>query len=101
MAALANLSSYDFPALLRYMTVCGQRIFVLERTPDTKNPFRNSAGVLFDYEQNHLVKKSSVGNLPLKQALRAMPEDELLDLLRAVNRKMAQTYNVRFEEREL
>ena len=68
---------------------------------ETNNPFRVNAQTIFLLEQNVLVKKSSVGTLPLKKALQQMPSDELLNLLRAVNRKMAQTYGVRFEEQNL
>ncbi len=90
-----------FSAIQRFVAVCEDRLFFLERTAKTRDPFRTSAETIFLHEQNVLVKKSSVGTLPLKEALERITSDELLDLLCAVNRKMAQTYGVRFEEQKL
>ena len=88
----------ELPTMNRYVAVCGDRIFVLERTSQTRNPFSSPPGMIFDYEMGKRLKQSTLGHLPIKKAMLQLPEAEMQEVLRDVNLRLASIYRVVFRE---
>ena len=88
----------ELPTVLRYFTVCADCVYVMERTPLTRNPYRVSPALIFDHEALQGWKHSSLSHLPIRQAMTKLPEEELRGILLSVNWRMSQIYSVNFKE---